>query len=136
MLVIHFVCPLSGPPRAEPSSGFHKRTVLSMLPVASMLLSGDHATASTQPVWPLKVCKGVPVSQSHIRAVLSPPPVARRLDVAGENAVVRIEAPCPATLALHRVTAFTLNTASARQGMSSCNSVVVVPSIYAFIICS
>ena len=122
MLVIHFVCPFRGPPRGLPFAGSHNRTVLSILPVASMPSSGDHATASTHPVWPFRVCCGVPVSQSNILAVLSPLPVASFDDVAGENAVARIDAPCPLMLAEHLVTGLTLNTASARHGMSNCNS--------------
>jgi hypothetical protein len=39
------------------------------------------------------VCIGVPVSQSHIRAVLSPHPVAILEDVSGENAVAKIASP-------------------------------------------
>lgn len=56
-----------------------------MLPVAILDSSGDQLTANTQLVWPLRVCTGVPVSQSHILAVLSPLPVTILEDDFGEN---------------------------------------------------
>ena len=46
MLVIHFVCPLRGLPRAAPFTGSHRRTVLSMLPVARMPSSGDQGAGA------------------------------------------------------------------------------------------
>lgn len=85
MLVTHFACPVSAAPTAFPVSGFHNRTDLSMLPVANRFPSGDQATQSTQREWPDNVNLGVPVSVSHIRAVLSPEPVASLLLLAGLN---------------------------------------------------
>ena len=73
--------------------GSQSRTELSILPVARMIPSGDQLTTRTQLVWPLRVCKGVPVSQSQIRAVLSPLPVAMREADAGENWVARMASP-------------------------------------------
>lgn len=70
---------------------------------------------------------GVPVSQSQMRAVLSPLPVASREDEEGENWVARMASPWPLMLAEHLVTALTLKTASARQGMFSWTSVLESP---------
>jgi hypothetical protein len=82
-----------------------------MLPVATMLLSGAQLTASTQLVCPFSVCNGVPVSQSHIRAVQSPLPVAMRDAEKGENCVANMAWPWPGIVAEQRETAFTLKTA-------------------------
>lgn len=49
-LVIHFVWPFRGAPNASPVFAFQRRTVLSMLPVAKILPSGENETTSTQPV--------------------------------------------------------------------------------------
>lgn len=113
----HFACPANGLPTALPVSGHHSRTVLSMLPVANLLPSALQLSANTQPVWPLSVYFGVPVSVSHIRAdygvspreingecqseggrgalvpVLSPEPVAKRLLFLGENCAASIASP-------------------------------------------
>ena len=62
-------------------------------------------------MWPLRVCNGVPVSQSHIRAVLSPLPVAMREADAGENWVARIASPWPGIEDEQRETARTRNMA-------------------------
>lgn len=64
-----------------------------MLPVAIVLSSGDQATTNTQLVWPFRVCIGVPVSQSHIRAVESPLPVTSLEDDDGENEAAKIASP-------------------------------------------
>lgn len=87
------------------------RTVLSLLPVAIICPFGENATAKTQSVCPFIVSIGVPVSQSNIRAVLSPLPVTIVEDDTGENAIARIAEPCPAIAAEHLETAFTLKTA-------------------------
>src|SRR5690625_2008854 len=111
MFVIHFAWPVKGPaPMGLPVCGSHNRTDLSMLPVASRAPSGDQATQSTQCVCPERVYLGVPVSVSHIRAVLSPDPVARRELVAGLNCAARIASPWPGILCDMRVTACTLKT--------------------------
>ena len=91
--MIHFEWPFRGWPRAEPVATSHSRTVLSMLPVARNLPSGEKDTTSTHPVWPLSVNLGVPVSVSQIRAVLSPLPVAIIDEDCGENAVHKIASP-------------------------------------------
>lgn len=62
-------------------------------------------------MWPLRVCNGVPVSQSHILAVESPLPVTIVDEETGENAVARMASPCPDIEAEHRDTAFTRKTA-------------------------
>lgn len=67
--------------------------MLSILPVAIVLSSGDQLTARTQLVWPFSVWRGVPVSQSHIRAVQSPLPLTIVEEVEGENMVARIASP-------------------------------------------
>ncbi len=108
--VIHFVCPLNGPPRGSPE-GENSRTVLSILPVAIAVASGDQDTTKTQEVWPLRVCKGVPVSQSHIRAVESPLPVTRCEDEAGEKEVARMASPWPGMAEEQREMARTRKTA-------------------------
>ncbi len=86
-------------------------TVLSMLPVAILESSGDHPTARTQLVCPFRVCTGVPVSQSHILAVLSPLPLTIRDEDLGENCVASIASPCPGIVEAHLETACTLKTA-------------------------
>lgn len=73
-------------------------------------------------MWPFNVYFGVPVSQSHMRAVLSPDPVASHDEVAGLNDVLSIDSPCPLMLAEHLVTGLTLKTASARNGIFKANS--------------
>jgi hypothetical protein len=64
-----------------------------MLPVAILESSGDQLTANTQLVCPFNVCTGVPVSQSHILAVLSPLPLTILDEDLGENWVARIASP-------------------------------------------
>jgi hypothetical protein len=64
-----------------------------MLPVAILDSSGDQLTANTQLVCPFNVCTGVPVSQSHIRAVLSPLPLTILEELLGENCVAKIASP-------------------------------------------
>lgn len=93
MLRTHFVWPFKGLPRVEPVKGSQSMTVLSMLPVAIIVASGDQLTTKTQLEWPLSVWRGVPVSQSHIRAVLSPLPLAMREEDAGENWVASMASP-------------------------------------------
>jgi hypothetical protein len=117
----------SGPPNASPVFGSHKRTVLSILPVARNLPSGDQDTARTQLVWPFSVCFGVPVSQSHMRAVLSPLPVASLLEDSGEKAVARMASPCPDIEAEHLVTARTRKTACGMKWRMIWSSVVFKP---------
>jgi len=53
--------------------------------VARYFPSGLQLTPSTHPVCPFNVNFGVPESVSQMRAVLSPLPVAKRLDDTGEN---------------------------------------------------
>ena len=57
-----FLWPRMGPPTADPLSGSHSRTSLSMPPLATYLPSGDHAMQRTQLAWPEQVCRGVSVS--------------------------------------------------------------------------
>lgn len=76
-----------------------------------ILASGLHATQSVQPVWPVIVCCGVPVSVFHMRTELSPEPVASRELVAGLNWAARMAWPWPGILCAMRLTAWTLNTA-------------------------
>jgi hypothetical protein len=64
-----------------------------MLPVAILESSGDQLTAKTQLVWPFNVCTGVPVSQSQMRAVLSPLPLTILDELLGENCVANIASP-------------------------------------------
>ena len=52
-------------------AGFQSRTVLSSEADASVLPSGEKATAVTQPLWPVSVCWWVPVAGSQSRTVLS-----------------------------------------------------------------
>lgn len=85
--------------------------LLSMLPVAIYFASGLQHTARTQDLWPLSVCIGVSVSQSHILAVPSPDPVTMRDEETGENWVARIASPWPAIDAEQRETARTRKTA-------------------------
>lgn len=66
-----------------------QRTVLSMLPVATVRSIPSHSTHSNHPVWPASVYLGVSVSRSHRRQVLSPDPVASIFPV-GENEAQRI----------------------------------------------
>ena len=82
-----------------------------MLPVAIAEASGDQVTTNTQLVWPFNVIRGVPVSQSHNRAVESPLPVKSFDDVAGEKAVANIASPWPGIDDEHLETARTLKTA-------------------------
>ena len=85
--------------------------MLSMLPVATVESSGDQLTTNTQLVWPFRVWWGVPVSQSKIRAVESPLPVASLEDERGENDVARMASPWPGIEEEHLETARTRNTA-------------------------
>ena len=78
-----------------------------MDPVAIVNSSGDHETTSTQLVWPLRVCIGVPVSVSHSLAVPSPLPVRSFEEDDGENAVASIASPWPGIDDEHRETART-----------------------------
>lgn len=55
--------------------------------------SGDQHATNTQLLWPFRVWRGVPVSVSKIRAVLSPLPVTNLEDEDGENEVARIASP-------------------------------------------
>ena|SRR2546430_4205 len=98
-----------------------------MLPVANIFPSGEKATTKTQLVWPLSVRNGVPVSQSHIRAVLSPLPVTIVADDAGENVAARIASPCPDIDAEHRDTALTLKIACGVYCSVTVSSVVLKP---------
>jgi hypothetical protein len=82
-----------------------------MLPVAIIAPFGEYATASTQLVWPLRVCSGTPISQSQIRAVESPLPDTMVEEETGEKDVARMASPCPAMEAAHRETALTRKTA-------------------------
>lgn len=125
--VTHFVCPFSGFPHSFPVLGSHILTVLSMDPVAIFDSSGAQETARTHDVWPLRVCFGVPVSQSKIRAVWSPLPVAMREDVRGENWVARMASPWPGIVDAHREIGRTLNTACGAAEMFWTSSVEMRP---------
>lgn len=92
-LVIHLVWPFRGCPRGWPVLGSHKRTVLSIEPVAMVVSSGDQDATKTQLVWPLSVWKGVPVSVSKILALLSPLPVTNLDEEQEVNDVARIASP-------------------------------------------
>ena len=98
-----------------------------MLPVAIVEASGDQLTTSTQLVWPFSVFRGVPVSQSHNRAVESPLPVKRMEEVAGEKAVARMASPWPGIEDEHRETARTLKTACGVYCKRMNSSVVLMP---------
>lgn len=67
--------------------------MLSIEPVATVVSSGDQHATRTQLVWPLRVCRGVPVSVSKMRAVLSPLPVTILEEDDDANEVVRIASP-------------------------------------------
>ena len=95
-----------------------------MDPVASVALSGDQETASTQEVCPFIVYLGVPVSQSHILAVESPLPVAKREQVTGEKAVQRIASPWPGIEDEQRLTARTRKTAYLKVSMLHANELL------------
>lgn len=82
-----------------------------MLPVAMTFSSGDQLATRTQLVCPFSVRSGVPVSQSHIRAVESPLPVTIRDEEAAENEVARMASPWPGMDEAHRDTARTRKTA-------------------------
>lgn len=149
---MNLVWPVIALPNALPLFEFQTRTVLSLLPVAIRLSSGDQLTANTQEVWPFSVWYGVPVSVSHILAVLSlrnhrvskiwstnwtrdcpqketatyPLPVTMREEFLGENCVANIASPWPDMLKAERVTTRTLNTAwGARTSFNS-------PSVFIF----
>ena len=81
--------------------------MLSIDPVAMMVSSGAHDATRTQLVWPLRVCRGVPVSVSNMRAVLSPLPVTSREDEEEAKDVASIASPWPGIEAEHRETART-----------------------------
>jgi hypothetical protein len=87
-----------------------------MLPVAIVLPSGDQLTTNTQLEWPFSERSGVPVSQSHIRAVLSPLPLAIRDEDTGENCAARTASLCPLMAAEHLDTGRTRKTASGAHG--------------------
>lgn len=127
--IIHLEWPFNGVPRGLPDWGSHSLTVLSMLPVAATPAFGDQHTASTQLVWPLRVCTGVPVSQSHILAVPSPLPVSMRDEDPGENDVASIASPCPAMDAEHREMALTRNTACGVYCRCTMSSGVLSPGL-------
>lgn len=101
--------------------------MLSMLPVAIILSFGDQLTAKTQLVCPFNVCKGVPVSQSHTRAVESPLPDTIREDEDEAKDVANIASPCPAIDAEHRDAALTRNTAWGVYCRWIISSVVFIP---------
>lgn len=67
--------------------------MLSIEPVAMVVSSGDHDVTKTQLVWPFSVCKGVPVSVSKMRAVLSPLPVANLEEDEEAKDVARMASP-------------------------------------------
>lgn len=91
--MIHLVWPLKGWPRGWPDWGSHRRTVLSIDPVAMAVSSGDQDATRTQLVWPLRVWKGVPVSVSNILALLSPLPVTSLEEEEDAKEVARIASP-------------------------------------------
>ena len=63
-----------------PVAASHTRTVLSLLPLASFVPSGDHATEPTKSEWPLRGDPmGAPVDASHSSTVLSKLPLASRV---------------------------------------------------------
>lgn len=64
-----------------------------MLPVATVKSSGAQLITRTQLVCPFRVWRGVPVSQSKIRAVESPLPVANFEEERGENDVAKMASP-------------------------------------------
>jgi hypothetical protein len=51
--VIHLLCPLHVP-RGLPVAGSHSQMLPSMSPLATKAPSGDHATHSTQFLWPCR----------------------------------------------------------------------------------
>lgn len=126
-LFTHFVCPFRGWPRGEPVFGSQSRTVLSIEPVAMMVSSWDQQATRTQLVWPLRVWRGVPVSVSKIRAVLSPLPVTSLEEVEDANEVVRMASPWPGIEAEHLDTARTRKTACGVYWRLIVSSVVVKP---------
>mmetsp|Transcript_21248 Transcript_21248/g.51224 ORF Transcript_21248/g.51224 Transcript_21248/m.51224 type:complete len:271 (+) Transcript_21248:775-1587(+) len=109
-LVIHLLCPLSGPPIDAPVLKSQMRAVLSMLPEAARVPSGLTAQQSTQFLCPFSVTIGVSVLRSQIRSVASPEPVSNRWQ-SGEKATQRIASVCPGSVPEQRVTATTRNVA-------------------------
>mmetsp|Transcript_19501 Transcript_19501/g.54244 ORF Transcript_19501/g.54244 Transcript_19501/m.54244 type:complete len:335 (-) Transcript_19501:225-1229(-) len=63
---------------ASPVLGFHSRTVLSQLPLASRLASRQKATALTAAAWPSRHCSSSADSESHTLMVESSLPLASR----------------------------------------------------------
>ena len=100
-----------------------------MLPVATVESSGDQLITSTQLVWPFRVWRGVPVSQSKIRAVESPLPVASLEEERGENDVARMASPWPGIEEAHLETARTRNTAWGVYWRIIESSVVLKPGL-------
>lgn len=98
-----------------------------MLPVAIMLSLGDQLTARTQLVWPLSVWRGVPVSQSHTRAVESPLPDTIREDDDAAKDVANIASPCPDIEAEHLDATLTRNTACGVYCKWMMSSAVFIP---------
>lgn len=69
----------------------------------------------------------MPVSQSHIRAVLSPLPLTILDDDFGENCVANIASPWPGIVEAHLDTACTLNTACGAAEIFCTSSVLMSP---------
>ena len=63
--------------RSSPVVTFHKRIVLSLLPLASRELFGENATEATGLVCPVRVVVTLPVRVSHNRITFSPVATAR-----------------------------------------------------------
>ena len=74
--------------------GFHNRTVLSPLPLASMVPSGEKQTLVTESVCPMRVFKCCPVAGFHNRSVLSPLPLASMVP-SGEKQTLVTDSVCP-----------------------------------------
>jgi hypothetical protein len=96
-----------------PAPASHNFTVLSELPLASVLPSGLHATESTKPAWPLSVRSSCPLPLSHNFTVLSshcrwpascrPDSMPPTLTGAGVAAQRAQQLPAPAIPQLHRI---------------------------------
>ncbi|RYP61063.1 hypothetical protein DL771_010262 [Monosporascus sp. 5C6A] len=82
------------PTGKPPVAASQSRTVLSLKADVSILPSGEKATALTQPLCPLSVCRCAPVAASESRTVLSPEADPSVLP-SGEKATALTESVCP-----------------------------------------
>lgn len=71
----------------------------------------------------------MPVSQSHIRAVLSPLPLTILDDDFGENCIANIASPWPGIVEAHLETARTRKTACGAAEMLCTSSVLISPGL-------